>query len=97
MDKVKDGVTSRIHPRDEGRPGNRAKRRHGGLERFEISLRGELFKIGQMTRRHKFFQQLGVKTINRQYENLLGRYRGALGQNQNQRVEEQDPQGGPPE
>ena len=46
MDKVKDGVTSRIHPGDEGRPGNRAKGRHGGLKRFEISSRGELLKMG---------------------------------------------------
>ena len=31
-----------------------------------------------------------IKTINRQYDDLLGRHRGTLGQNQNQHGEEQD-------
>ena len=46
VNKVKDAMTSRIHARNKGGPGNGAQWRHGGLKRLEVAFGDEPLEMG---------------------------------------------------
>ena len=72
MNEIKDPVAGRVHARNEGGPGHRAERRHGGGQRLEIPFFGKRFEVGQDFLVHKLLQKLRIQTVNPQNEHFPG-------------------------
>ena len=79
MNEVEDGVSARIHTRDERGPCHRTEGRHCRLQRFEVSFGNQLLEVGEVTLIHESLKQPGVEPVDAEDDHLFGRRGAATG------------------
>jgi hypothetical protein len=77
VNEIKNSVPAGIHSRNQVRPRHRALRRNAGRQTPERSLFGQPGKVRHLALRHELREQVGIKPVNPENDQLPGRNRSA--------------------
>ena len=85
LEEVEDAVPPRVQAGREGGPGDRRLRRDGRPQRREAPLRPQLREVRQLPLVHPLLGELGVRAVEAEDDQLLGRLRGERRRGERQR------------